>query len=151
MVKLQVDSHLLVALGRRIKRVGSIDMELKTLQRFQLLLPKRNAFCFVECACQLVPEAETALQNVCHSFVGLVKGVTSWTHLFLLHIAKEATSLAVPPCKSSKAWQQNVSAVCLLLEAWQQNVFAVYLLLEADGDVCMPFCFFSQCASSFGI
>ena len=103
------------------------------------------------------------------------------TNLFLLRIAKEVTSLAVPPCKSSKAWQQNVSAVCLLLETWQQNVSAVCLLLEtwqqnvsalcllleawpqnvsavcllleADGDVCMLFLVvvFSQCASSFGI
>ena len=72
------------------------------------------------------------------------------TNLFLLRIAKEVTILAVPPCKSSKAWQQNVSAVCLLLETWQQNVSAVCLLLETwqqnvsavcllDGDVCMMF------------
>ena len=58
------------------------------------------------------------------------------TNLFLLRIAKEVTILAVPPCKSSKAWHQNVSAVCLLLETWQQNVSAVCLL---DGDVCMMF------------
>ena len=122
----------------------------------------------MECACRLVPEVEAALQNVRPSFVCLsCQGCYVKTNLFLLRIAKEVTSLAVPPCKSSKAWQQNVSAVCLLLETWQQNVSAVCLLLEAwpqnvsavcllleaDGDVCMLFLVvvFSQCASSFGI